>query len=151
MSGRINAGLIGAGRIGRLHAEQLALRIPEANLVAMSDIILTVAQKCGAESGISAAAHDHRVMMQNPIIEAVIVCSSTETPSQMIEPADGVGRHISCEKPIDFEQARIDRALAAVERVGAKLQIGLDRRCDPTFGASGSSSAGWCGAAGPRT
>jgi len=133
MSGKINVGLIGAGRIGRLHAEHLAFRIPEANLVAVSDIILTAAQKCGAEFGIPTAAQDHRVIMENPDIEAVIICSSTDTHSQMIEEAAGAGKHIFCEKPIDFDLARIDRALAAVEKAGVKLQIGFNRRFDPNF------------------
>ena len=133
MSGKINVGLIGAGRIGRLHAEHLAFRIPEANLVAVSDIILTAAQKCAAEFGIPTAAQDHRVIMENPDIEAVIICSSTDTHSQMIEEAAGAGKHIFCEKPIDFDLARIDRALAAVEKAGVKLQIGFNRRFDPNF------------------
>jgi myo-inositol 2-dehydrogenase/D-chiro-inositol 1-dehydrogenase len=133
MSGKINVGLIGAGRIGRLHAEHLAFRIPGANLVAVSDIILTAAQKCAAEFGIPTAAQDHRVIMENPDIEAVIICSSTDTHSQMIEEAAGAGKHIFCEKPIDFDLARIDRALAAVEKAGVKLQIGFNRRFDPNF------------------
>ncbi len=133
MSGKINVGLIGAGRIGRLHAEHLAFRIPEANLVAVSDIILAAAQKCAAQFGIPTAAQDHRVIMENPDIEAVIICSSTDTHSQMIEEAAEAGKHIFCEKPIDFDLARIDRALAAVEKAGVKLQIGFNRRFDPNF------------------
>jgi len=133
MSGKINVGLIGAGRIGRLHAEHLAFRIPEANLVAVSDIILTAAQKCAAEFGIPTAVQDHRVIMENPDIEAVVICSSTDTHSQMIEEAAEAGKHIFCEKPIDFDLGRIDRALAAVEKAGVKLQIGFNRRFDPNF------------------
>ena len=133
MSGKINVGLIGAGRIGRLHAEHLAFRIPEANLVAVSDIILTAAQKCAAEFGIPTAVQDHRVIMETPDIEAVVICSSTDTHSQMIEEAAGAGKHIFCEKPIDHDLARIDRALAAVEKAGVKLQIGFNRRFDPNF------------------
>ena len=133
MSGKINVGLIGAGRIGRLHAEHLAFRIPEANLVAVSDIILAAAQKCAAQFGIPTAAQDHRVIMGNPDIEAVVICSSTDTHSQMIEEAAEAGKHIFCEKPIDFDLARIDRALAAVEKAGVKLQIGFNRRFDPNF------------------
>ena len=133
MSGKINVGLIGAGRIGRLHAEHLAFRIPEANLVAVSDIILAAAQKCAAQFGIPTAAQDHRVIMENPDIEAVVICSSTDTHSQMIEEAAEAGKHIFCEKPIDFDLGRIDRALAAVEKAGVKLQIGFNRRFDPNF------------------
>ena len=139
MSDKINVGLIGAGRIGRLHAEHLAFRIPGANLVAVSDIILEAAQKCGAEFGIPTAIQDHRGIMENPDIEAVIICSSTDTHSQMIEEAAAAGKHIFCEKPIDHDLARIDRALAAVEEAadrsgrGVKLQVGFNRRFDPNF------------------
>jgi myo-inositol 2-dehydrogenase/D-chiro-inositol 1-dehydrogenase len=133
MSDRVNVGLIGAGRIGRLHAEHLAFRIPQANLLAVSDIILEAAQKCAAEFGVPTAARDHRTIMENPDIQAVIICSSTDTHSQMIEEAAGAGKHIFCEKPIDHDLARIDRALAAVEKAGVKLQIGFNRRFDPNF------------------
>ncbi len=139
MSARINVGIIGAGRIGRLHAEYLAFYIPEVNLLAVSDIILEAAQKCAAELGIPTATRDHRAIMENPDIEAVIICSSTDTHSLMIEEAAAAGKHIFCEKPIDHDLARIDRALAAVEEAadrsgrGIKLQIGFNRRFDPNF------------------
>ena len=139
MSDKINVGLIGAGRIGRLHAEHLAFRIPGANLLVVSDVIMEAAQKCAAELGVPTATRDHRAIMENPDIEAVIICSSTDTHSLMIEQAAAAGKHIFCEKPIDHDLARIDRALAAVEEAtdrsgrGIKLQIGFNRRFDPNF------------------
>ena len=133
MASKVNVGLIGAGRIGRLHAEHLAFRIPQANLLAVSDIILEAAQKCAAEFGIPKAIQDHREIMEDPNIEAVVICSSTDTHAQMIEEAAAAGKHIFCEKPIDFDLARIDRALAAVEEAGVKLQVGFNRRFDPNF------------------
>ncbi len=133
MSSKVNVGLIGAGRIGRLHAEHLAFRIPDANLLAVSDIILEAAQKCAADLGIPTATQDHRIIMENPDIEAVVVCSSTDTHAQMIEEAAAAGTHIFCEKPIAHDLGEIDRALAAVEEAGVKLQIGFNRRFDPNF------------------
>jgi len=139
MSDKINVGLIGAGRIGRLHAEHLAFRISGANLLVVSDVIMEAAQKCAAELGVPTATRDHRAIMENPDIEAVIICSSTDTHSLMIEQAAAAGKHIFCEKPIDHDLARIDRALAAVEEAtdrsgrGIKLQIGFNRRFDPNF------------------
>jgi myo-inositol 2-dehydrogenase/D-chiro-inositol 1-dehydrogenase len=129
----VNVGLIGAGRIGRLHAEHLAFRIPDANLLAVSDIILEAAQKCAADLGIPTATQDHRIIMENPDIKAVVVCSSTDTHAQMIEEAAAAGKHIFCEKPIAHDLGEIDRALAAVEKAGIKLQIGFNRRFDPNF------------------
>jgi len=133
MSHKINVGLIGTGRIGRLHAEHLAFRIPQANLVAVSDVVLEAAQKCAADFGIPTATREHRAIMENPDVEAVIVCSSTDTHAQMIVEAAAAGKHIFCEKPIDFDLARIDGALAAVEQAGVKLQIGFNRRFDANF------------------
>ncbi len=133
MSSKVNVGLIGAGRIGRLHAEHLAFRIPDANLLAVSDIILEAAQKCAANLGIPTATQDHRIIMKNPDIKAVVVCSSTDTHAQMIEEAAAAGKHIFCEKPIAHDLGEIDRALAAVEEAGVKLQIGFNRRFDPNF------------------
>jgi myo-inositol 2-dehydrogenase/D-chiro-inositol 1-dehydrogenase len=94
---------------------------------------LEAAQKCATAFDIPTVTQDHRVITQNPDIEAVVICSSTDTHSQMIEEAAVAGKHIFCEKPIDFDLARIDRALAAVDEAGVKLQIGFNRRFDPNF------------------
>jgi myo-inositol 2-dehydrogenase/D-chiro-inositol 1-dehydrogenase len=133
MAGKVNVGLIGAGRIGRLHAEHLAFRIPQANVVAVADIVPEAAQRCAAALDIPTATQDHRAIMEDASIEAVVICSSTDTHAQMIEEAAAAGKHVFCEKPIDFDLARIDRALAAVERAGVKLQVGFNRRFDPNF------------------
>ncbi len=133
MSRRINVGVIGAGRIGRVHAENLAYRIPEANVLAIADIFVEAAQQAADTYGIPAAFKDHRAILEDKKIEAVVICSSTDTHSQFIEEAAAAGKHIFCEKPIDFDLKRIDRALSAVERAGVKLQIGFNRRFDPSF------------------
>jgi myo-inositol 2-dehydrogenase/D-chiro-inositol 1-dehydrogenase len=133
MSRKVNVGIIGAGRIGKLHAEHLAYRIPDANILAIADIRLEAAERCAAEFQIPSAVKDHREIMENPDIEAVIICSSTDTHTQFIEEAAAAGKHIFCEKPIDFDLARIDRALEAVDRAGVKLQVGFNRRFDPNF------------------
>jgi myo-inositol 2-dehydrogenase/D-chiro-inositol 1-dehydrogenase len=130
---RVNIGVIGVGRIGRLHTSHLASLIPQAKVVALADVWLEAAELCASEFGIDQAVEDHRVIMDNPDIEAVVVCSSTDTHSRMIEEAAEAGKHIFCEKPVDFDLARIDRALSAVEKAGVKLQIGFNRRFDPNF------------------
>ena len=133
MPQKVNVGVIGAGRIGKLHAEHLAYRVPDANIFAIADIFLEAAEKCAANLQIPSAVKEHREIMENPDIEAVIVCSSTDTHAQMIEEAAAAGKHIFCEKPIDFDLARIDAALEAVDNAGVKLQIGFNRRFDPNF------------------
>ena len=133
MARKINVGLIGAGRIGRLHAEHLSYRIPEANLVVVSDIAAEAAEKVASDFQISEAVTDHRRIMENEAVEAVAICSSTDTHSRLIEEAAAAGKHIFCEKPIDLELGKIDRALAAADRAGVKLQVGFNRRFDPNF------------------
>jgi myo-inositol 2-dehydrogenase/D-chiro-inositol 1-dehydrogenase len=133
MSAKVNVGIIGAGRIGKLHAEHLAYRVPGANILAIADIRVEAAEKCATDFQIPSAVKDHREIMENPDIEAVIICSSTDTHAQMIEEAAAAGKHIFCEKPIDFDLARIDRALEAVEKAGVRLQVGFNRRFDPNF------------------
>ncbi len=129
----IRIGLIGAGRIGRVHAEHLAYRIPEANLVAVADIFVEAAEKLSADFQIPATYKDHRRIIEDKTIEAVVICSSTDTHAMMIEEAAAAGKHIFCEKPIDHNLSKIDRALAVVEQAGVKLQVGFNRRFDPNF------------------
>jgi len=133
MKQRINVGVIGAGRIGRVHAENLTYRIPEADLVAVSDIFLPAAEKLAADLQVPAAHQDHRRILEDPTVDAVVICSSTDTHAGMIEEAAEAGKQIFCEKPIALDLARIDHALATVEQAGVKLQVGFNRRFDPNF------------------
>lgn len=129
----LRIGVIGAGRIGSIHAENLALRVPGAEVAAIADIRLAAAQELAARLDVPVATTDYHDLLQDPTIQALLICSATDTHSQMIEAAAAAGKHIFCEKPIDFELGRIDRALAAVARAGVKLQIGFNRRFDPSF------------------
>ncbi|MBN1583452.1 MAG: inositol 2-dehydrogenase [Anaerolineae bacterium] len=133
MARKINVGLIGAGRIGKLHAEHLAYRIPDANLVMVADMYVDAARTCAERFGIPVATQDYHEVIGNDDIEAVVICSSTDTHAQIIQEAAGAGKQIFCEKPIDHDLGRIDQALAAVEKAGVKLQIGFNRRFDPNF------------------
>jgi len=133
MTRQVNVGIIGAGRIGRVHVQNLAYHIPEANVVAIADIFVESAQECAAEFDIPSVAKDHRAVLENDGIEAVVICSSTDTHAQFIEEAAAVGKHIFCEKPIDLDLKRIDQALEAVDKAGVKLQVGFNRRFDPSF------------------
>ncbi|MBD3307428.1 inositol 2-dehydrogenase [candidate division KSB3 bacterium] len=133
MAEQVRIGIIGAGRIGKLHARNLAFSVSEAEVAAVSDVYLEAAEQCAAECRIPKAVKDHRVIMDDPAIEAIFICSSTDTHSQMICEGAAAGKHIFCEKPIDFDLARIDESLKAVDDAGVKLQIGFNRRFDPSF------------------
>lgn len=131
--GTLKLALIGAGRIGRLHAENLRRRIPDAEVVAVADVVEEAARKLAAELGIPHAYGDPAPIFEDPKIEAVLICSSTDTHAQFIEQAAQAGKHVFCEKPIALDLERIDRALAAVEQAGVILQVGFNRRFDPSF------------------
>jgi myo-inositol 2-dehydrogenase/D-chiro-inositol 1-dehydrogenase len=129
----IHVAVIGTGRIGRLHAGHLAFRLPDASLLAVADPRLDAAQACAMACRIPRAVADYRELLDDPAIEAVAVCSATDTHARIIEDAAAAGKHIFCEKPISYDLAAIDRALAAVEAAGVIFQVGFNRRFDPNF------------------
>lgn len=130
---KLNLGLIGAGRIGRVHAESITHRIPAATLLAVSDVFPEAAEACAADFGIPHAHNDHHALLENADIDGVVICSSTDTHTQFIIDAAQAGKHVFCEKPIALDLPAIDRALAAVDAAGVKLQIGFNRRFDANF------------------
>jgi myo-inositol 2-dehydrogenase/D-chiro-inositol 1-dehydrogenase len=130
---KLPIGIIGAGRIGKVHAETLAFRLPDSQIVAITDIKREAAQTLAASCGIPTVAESSEAILANPQIEAVLICSSTNTHADLIVQAAQAGKHIFCEKPIAFSLPEIDRALAAVEAAGVQLQIGFNRRFDSNF------------------
>jgi myo-inositol 2-dehydrogenase/D-chiro-inositol 1-dehydrogenase len=129
----LNVGIIGAGRIGKVHAETLAFRMPEARMLAIADVNREAAQAMAARCGIPTVTESSAAVLANSEIEAVLICSSTNTHADLIVQAAQAGKHIFCEKPIAHNLGQIDRALAAVEASGVKLQIGFNRRFDANF------------------
>ena len=126
-------GVIGAGRIGKIHAENLATRIPGVEVAAIADVDLKAAQDLAVRLHVPAAVDDYHVLLSDPTIDAVAICSSTDTHARLVVEAAQAGKHIFCEKPIDHDLSKIDTALEAVEKAGVKLQIGFNRRFDPNF------------------
>ena len=129
----LNIAVIGCGRIGRIHAENLAARIPGARLVAVADVIANAAQELASQLHVAKATSDYSELLADAAIDAVAICSSTDTHARIIQEAAAAGKHIFCEKPIDYDLVRIRSALAAVEKAKVKLQIGFNRRFDPSF------------------
>jgi myo-inositol 2-dehydrogenase/D-chiro-inositol 1-dehydrogenase len=130
---KINIAVIGTGRMGSVHTRNLARLIPEANLVAICDIRLEVAQAVADELGITRVVKDYHELLADPEIEAVLIATSTNTHSFIIQDAAAAGKHIFCEKPLALELDKIDEALKAVEKAGVKLQVGFNRRFDKSF------------------
>ena len=129
----VAVGLIGAGRIGQLHAQHLSHRVRGVSLVAVADVRREAATALAQRFNVATVYEDPTRVFLNPDVDAVVICSSTDTHAAFIEQAAVAGKHIFCEKPIDFDLNNIDRALDAVQRAGVKLQIGFNRRFDPSF------------------
>src|SRR5438552_7291184 len=129
----LNIAVIGCGRIGRIHAENLATRIAGARLAAVADIAGACAKEVADQWQVPKATTDYKELLADKNIDAVAICSSTDTHSRIIQEAAGAGKQIFCEKPLAYDLARIHAALAAVKKAGGKLQIGFNRRFDPSF------------------
>jgi myo-inositol 2-dehydrogenase/D-chiro-inositol 1-dehydrogenase len=129
----LRMGLIGAGRIGKIHAHNIASRIPQAKIAAIADVNLKAAQQLAGELHVSNVYEDYRKIMGDPDIDAVAILTSTDTHADLIIAAAAAGKHIFCEKPIDLTLERVDKAIAAVHKAGVKCQIGFNRRFDPSF------------------
>ena len=130
---KINVGIIGAGRIGKVHAENLAFRVPEARALAITDLNREAAEGVAARCGIPSVAPSVETILSDAAIKAVLICSSTDTHAELIARAARAGKHIFCEKPIAHSLTKIDSALQAVQQAGVKLQIGFNRRFDSNF------------------
>ena len=133
MVAQLNLGLFGAGRIGRIHAQNLTRRIPQAHLSAVVDISREAAKRCAADFGIPSFAEEEARIMEDPSVDAVVICSSTPTHPELIRQAAFAGKHIFCEKPLALDLQEIDDALKAVQDYEVKLQVGFNRRFDPSF------------------
>ena len=129
----LTIGIIGAGRIGKLHADNLISRIDGACLKAITDPFLD--EDWTASRTIPLTGKDHRIMLDDPEINAILICSpSSEHAPQLVECAEA-GKHIFCEKPIALDPNTIRDALKVIDKSGVKLQVGFNRRFDPNFSA----------------
>jgi len=126
----LRIGVLGTGRIGRMHAELIARRVPHATLTAVYDVDPDAATAVAAGLGVS-AAHDVEELIGSSDVDAVAICTSTETHVGLIEAAAAAGKAIFCEKPIAQDLELVDRALNAVERAGVLFMVGFNRRFDP--------------------
>ncbi|MUT65773.1 inositol 2-dehydrogenase [Paenibacillus sp. NEAU-GSW1] len=130
---KVRVGIIGAGRIGKIHADNL-LRMAEAQIVAVSDLYANEELTSWANArGIGLVTTDSSEIIGHPDIDAVFICSSTDTHVPLIIQAAEAGKHIFCEKPVSMDVNRTKEALEAVNKAGVKLQIGFNRRFDHNF------------------
>ena len=133
----------GAGRIGQIHARNVAAT-GEARLKYLVDVDHAAAAELAAAVG--AKVTDPDTALADPQVTAVIIASSTDTHAELIEAAARAGKAIFCEKPIDLNLARTRACLKVVEDCGVPLFVGFNRRFDPSFaGLRESLAAGRIG------
>jgi myo-inositol 2-dehydrogenase / D-chiro-inositol 1-dehydrogenase len=125
----IRIAVLGAGRIGRMHAELLAKRVPGAELACVFDVAPALAAALADELGAPIAGSVEEAL--GPDSDAVAICTSTATHVSLIESAARAGKHIFCEKPVSIDLDLVDRALDVVADCGVKLHVGFNRRFDP--------------------
>ncbi len=133
MQRRLRLGVIGIGRIGSFHTRNLVRLIPEADVVAVCDIIIERAQAVADELGIRRVVRDYHELLADREIEAVVIASNTDTHPRIIIDAARAGKQIFSEKPLALDLRSIDDALTAVSATGVKLQVGFNRRFDRSF------------------
>lgn len=131
MSREIRIGMIGAGRIGRVHIEAMHRDVPGVSVGVVCDFIAEKAAKLAAEYGIAKSNANFREVCADPTIDAVAVCSNTESHIEIIECAAKAGKHIFCEKPLALSLPEIDRALKVVKEAGILFMLAFNHRYDP--------------------
>ncbi len=128
----VRFGLLGAGRIGKLHGGNIAASA-DAKLVAVADVIADAAASLAAATGAEARSVDDIINATD--IDAVLIGTSTDTHADLIERAVKAGKAVLCEKPVDLDAKRIAACLKVVEASGKPLMVGFNRRFDPNFAA----------------
>jgi len=128
----LTVGIIGAGRIGKIHVDNLR-GISQVRLKSVSDVAIEHLEEWAKEKQIEVLTTNYQDILNDPEIKAVFICSPTTTHANLIKQAAAAGKHIFCEKPVSFSVEETEEALAAVEKAGVLLQVGFNRRFDPNF------------------
>ena len=133
---KLNVGLIGLGRLGRIYARDLATRIPCTRLTAVADVDSAAVDAVVREFGVERGSNDPASVFSDPAVDAVVIVTPTSTHREIVEGAVAAGKAIFCEKPLSIS---LDEALAikgAVERSGVFFQMGFMRRFDAGYAAA---------------
>ncbi len=135
----VRVGVIGVGRIGRMHAELLSRQIPGATLAAVFDAYPGTAEAVAADLRVPAVGSLEELLQAG--VDAVAICSSADSHAEYMIAAAQAGKAIFCEKPVSLDLAEIDHALGIVERAGVLFQIGFNRRFDPAHASVAAAVA----------
>jgi len=130
---QLNIGIIGAGRIGKVHIQSITYNVPTAKVLGITDVFKNGLQELADKYGIEKVYADYKEMLADKDIDAVLVCSSTDTHADISIEAAKAGKHVFCEKPVDLTPEKVKAVIDAVAEAGVKLQVGFNRRFDHNF------------------
>ena len=132
----LNIGIIGAGRIGKVHLESISYHVKNAVVTAIADPFMNDTTAAWLKSmGAESVTKDYHDILNDPEIQAVLICSSTNTHSPISLEAIAAGKHVFCEKPIDHDLGKIKQVVEALKGSNIKYQVGFNRRHDHNFAA----------------
>ena len=133
----LNIGIIGAGRIGKVHLQSVTRYVTDAKVIALADPFMNAETEEWARSlGVAKLTRDYKEILADPEVDAVFICSSTDTHSAISLEAIAAGKHIFCEKPVDHDLGKIKAVMQALEGSTVKYQVGFNRRFDHNFAAA---------------
>lgn len=127
--------MLGAGRIGRVHADTLANHCDGVEVVACADIVPERAARLAEAMRIAQTFGDWRELVESADVDAIAVCTPSDTHYDVVMEGSKRGLQIFCEKPIDLDIAKIHALGAEVERSGVTLMVAFQKRFDPRFAA----------------
>ena len=130
---RVKLGIIGVGEIGTVHATNIVRDVPGAELMAVADLRVEKARECARSLGVTKFYGRAEELLADRDVEAVLICTTPESHSQILIAAAAAGKSIFCEKPLGLEPVEAEKALDRVEAAGVLLQVGFNRRFDANF------------------
>ena len=130
---RLNVGIVGVGRLGRVYARDLAGRIPEARLVAVADTAPGLAEQVAGEFDVPRSYSDPMALVDDRDVEAIVIVTPTDTHRGLVTAVADRGKPVFCEKPPALSLDEIAAMKAAIDRAGVFFQMGFMRRFDPGY------------------
>ena len=132
----ISLGIIGAGRIGKVHAQSIMNHITSARLKTIADPFMNEETEASLRAlGVSDCTKDYKKILNDPEIDAVLICSSTNTHADISLETIAAGKHVFCEKPVSQDIAKIREVMEKLKGTKLKYQVGFNRRFDHNFEA----------------
>ena len=132
----VTVGIIGAGRIGKVHTESICNYVRNARIKTVADPFMNETTQAWLKGmGVENTCKDYHEILNDPEIQAVLICSSTNTHSPISLEAIAAGKHVFCEKPIDHDLSKIKQVVEALKGSNIKYQVGFNRRHDHNFAA----------------